>query len=206
MRVTKTFFKSVIVPVAFLMTALSGCGNVIGTNVVTAPPSSSYIRSAASTEDPDENGGFNSLNFKCQNNYSIRPQTMLHIDGTGSYEVCRSTQAGNTRDIAVHGRTANSKMICLYPAYETSPGNIITILSFTGRPVSQCYSATTDSQGIKSFYFSFAAPGALGAQTAFSAVYIVESHQKALMDSCILTNFSGDNCSSRFLNYSYGSF
>ncbi len=173
--------------------ACLGCGNVMSPNSYQLP-SGMYEDSGDLEYTKDVE-----TKYRCPTLSNVVPQstgtsTNLNSNTTGRtnfYTVCKSATTGNQSDILVHGSTAYSRSICVFPLRSSTSGLPTAMTRSNGQPIVVCGPITKDG-----VLLSF--PSNL----SFNTVAIVEGNDENSMSYCLRTQFMSDDCP----NYSMGTF
>ncbi|HAR43178.1 MAG TPA: hypothetical protein DCS07_11220 [Bdellovibrionales bacterium] len=180
----KTLWSKILM-ISFAGTALllGGCGNMSKPGKIIAPASTfspGGIPGDLSAASSDE--------YVCPATPNVLADYDFEFNGSGTYTVCQSQ---NLENIEIHGKTAQSNTICVFPIQYVNEQNIYWKPELaTGRPLSSCITVNSTA-GV---YATF--PG-----ITFNAVFIVENTDRWQMEQCLITGTYA-TCP----HYSYGKF
>lgn len=176
--------RELVILLAAAAALSSACGNLVPRERKASPAEYQGLGSVSTITTP----GLSSDAFSCAEQPNVLPDYDETFDGARRYTVCRSRN--NQTDIQVHGQTAGSKSICVFPAQEINSTHIYAKPDLvTGGLVHHC-AEITENGVIASF-----------PNVNFNAAFIVEGEDFQQMQACLVVgNYWG--CP----NYSYGKF
>lgn len=174
--------------------ALSACGNYGAARpVANSEPEEkeqATLRSSA-TEGDD------SHEYECPSEANIEPRWDEWMDGSNFFKAC--TQKDDASAIRLHGKTATSDTVCVFPAQTDQSQGAVALLNPSGSPIFSCLKAQTASgdldSGIEYLFKGL----------SYDAIFVVEMPVRNAMIQCLTVNQGGRSADfSLCPNFSFG--